>query len=57
MTPAQVAALVAAGQQTYALSYPTVYLVSIAFGAISIVCAFFLGDVKKYMTDHVAAAY
>lgn len=46
--------LVTAGQQAYAASYPYVYYVSIAFGGVSIICSLFLGDIKKYMTDHVA---
>ena len=47
-------AIVAAGQLAYAASYKYVYLVSIAFGGISIVAACFLGDIQKYMDDHVA---
>lgn len=50
-------AIVHAGQETYAASYPYVYYVSCAFGGISIICALFLGDVKKYMNNHVAVAY
>lgn len=39
--------VVLAGQTAYADSYIYVYLVSIAFGAISIVAACFLGDISK----------
>ena len=46
--------VVYAGQLAYAEAYQYVYLVSIAFGAISIVAALFLGDISKYMDDHVA---
>ncbi|KIW03964.1 hypothetical protein, variant [Verruconis gallopava] len=46
--------LVYAGQIAYAKSYPYVYYVSLAFGGVSIICALFLGDIKKYMTDHIA---
>jgi hypothetical protein len=46
--------VVYAGQLAYAASYKYVYLVSIAFGAISIIAACFLGDISKYMDDHVA---
>ena len=49
--------LVLAGQESYAYAYKYVYYVSIAFGGLSIICAAFLGDISKYMTDHVAAAY
>lgn len=46
--------LVEAGQLAYASAYPWVYYTSIAFGAISIIAACFLGDISKYMDDHVA---
>ncbi|KAF4340743.1 major facilitator superfamily transporter [Fusarium beomiforme] len=47
-------AVVAAGQIAYAEAYKWVYYVSIAFGIVSILCALFLGDIGKYMDDHVA---
>lgn len=46
--------IVAAGQIAYAESYKYVYLVSIAFGAISIIASCFLGNIDQYMDDHVA---
>lgn len=46
--------VVAAGQLAYAEGYKYVYYVSIAFGVISIISACFLGNISKYMTDHVA---
>ncbi|KAJ5542633.1 hypothetical protein N7461_008636 [Penicillium sp. DV-2018c] len=46
--------VVEAGQLAYAEGYKWVYYVSIAFGGISILAACFLGDIQKYMTDHVA---
>lgn len=46
--------VVQAGQIAYAEGYKWVYYVSIAFGAVSILAACFLGDIQKYMTDHVA---
>ncbi|KAF2149491.1 MFS general substrate transporter [Myriangium duriaei CBS 260.36] len=46
--------IVAAGQAAYAEGYKYVYYVSIAFGAVSIVAACFLGDISQYMDDHVA---
>jgi len=46
--------LVHAGQHAYASSYPYVYYSSIAFGGVSIIAALFLGDISKYMDDHVA---
>ena len=46
--------VVAAGQIAYAEAYKYVYYVSIAFGTISIIAACFLGDISKYMDDHVA---
>lgn len=47
-------AVIYAGQVAYAASYRYVYLVSIAFGAVSTICALFLGDISAYMDDHVA---
>lgn len=46
--------IVLAGQLAYAEAYKYVYYTSIAFGGISIVAACFLGDIGKYMDDHVA---
>ncbi|GAE00244.1 MFS drug efflux pump, putative [Paecilomyces variotii No. 5] len=46
--------VVRAGQVAYAESYKYVYLASIAFGGVSILAACFLGDIEKYMDDHVA---
>lgn len=46
--------VVYAGQLAYSNSYSYVYLVSIAFGVISIVCSLCLGDIGQYMDDHVA---
>lgn len=48
------AIVVAAGQQAYAESYRYVYLVSIAFGVVSIIASCFLGNIDQYMDDHVA---
>lgn len=47
-------AVVRAGQVAFADAYKWVYLESIAFGGVSIVAAFFLGDISQYMDDHVA---
>ncbi|EKD12770.1 uncharacterized protein L3040_006923 [Drepanopeziza brunnea f. sp. 'multigermtubi'] len=46
--------VVLAGQIAFAESYKYVYYTSIAFGAVSIVTACFLGDISPYMDDHVA---
>ena len=46
--------VVGAGQIAYAESYRWVYLVSIAFGGVSVIAACFLGNIEKYMDDHVA---
>ncbi|OJD34843.1 mfs drug efflux [Diplodia corticola] len=56
ITETQVQTLIHAGQETYAYAYPYVYYVSIAFGAVSIICSLFLGNIKKYMTDNVAVS-
>lgn len=41
--------VVLAGQMAYAEAYKWVYYVSIAFGAVSIVAALFLGDIGEYI--------
>ena len=46
--------VVRAGQVAYAESYQWVYLSSIAAGGVSIIAACFLGNINKYMDDHVA---
>ncbi|KAH7336262.1 fungal trichothecene efflux pump [Rhexocercosporidium sp. MPI-PUGE-AT-0058] len=46
--------IVLAGRVAYAHAYPYVYYTSIAFGAVSIIAAAFLGDISQYMDDHVA---
>ncbi|KAK0336986.1 hypothetical protein LTR91_024395 [Friedmanniomyces endolithicus] len=46
--------VVEAGQIAYAEAYKYVYYVSIAFGIVSIIASVFLGDIGKYMDDHVA---
>lgn len=46
--------VVLAGQIAYAESYKWVYYTSIAFGCVSILAACFLGDISKYMDNHVA---
>ncbi|KAL8850235.1 MAG: hypothetical protein Q9221_004834 [Calogaya cf. arnoldii] len=46
--------VVKAGQIAFAESYKWVYLVSIAFGGISILASCFLGNIDQYMDDHVA---
>ncbi|KAH8666506.1 putative major facilitator superfamily transporter [Xylariales sp. PMI_506] len=47
-------ALILAGRLAYAESYKYVYYCSIAFGTVSIIAALFLGDISKFMDDHVA---
>lgn len=47
-------ALVLAGQEGYAITYPYVYYSSIAFGVVSIVASAFIRDINKYMDGHVA---
>ncbi|KAF2422081.1 MFS multidrug transporter-like protein [Tothia fuscella] len=53
-SPEAYEAIILAGQEAYAHAYKYVYYVSIAFGVISIIAAAFLGDITKYMDDHVA---
>lgn len=46
--------IVAAGQIAFAEAYKWVYYTSIAFGCVSIIASIFLGDIRKYMDNHVA---
>lgn len=46
--------VVEAGQVAFAESYRWVYLVSIAFGGVAVVAACFLGNIDRFMDDHVA---
>lgn len=46
--------VVEAGRMAYAESYKYVYYASLGFGVVSIIAACFLGDISKYMDDHVA---
>jgi len=52
--PGAYESIVVAGQLAYAAAYKWVYYISIAFGGVSIIAAAFLGDISKYMDDHVA---
>lgn len=52
--PEAVAHIILAGQLTFAEAYKYVYYTSIAFGSIAIIAACFLGNIRKYMDDHVA---
>lgn len=46
--------IITAGKVAYAESYRYVYLVSIAFGVLSIIASCFLGNIDDFMDDHVA---
>ena len=46
--------IVHAGELAYAEAYPYVYYASIAFGCVAIAASCLLGDINKYMDDHVA---
>ncbi|THC92114.1 hypothetical protein EYZ11_008409 [Aspergillus tanneri] len=47
-------AVVAVGQIAYAESSKWVYYASIGFGGVSILAAYFLGNIKDRMNDQVA---
>lgn len=53
-TAAQVAALTLAGKETLVASYPMVYYVSIAFGAVAIIASCFLTGIEAQMGSGVA---
>jgi hypothetical protein len=46
--------IVAASQEAYALAYRWPYWISIAFGFVTCILAFFLRDIKRFMTMDVA---
>lgn len=47
--------IVASAQDAFALAYRWPYWMSIAFGGSCFIMAFFLGDIKKFLTDAIAA--
>ena len=49
--------VIQATQVAFSRAYRYVYFVSIAFGGITFICACFLGNIRKYMDDHVAVVY
>ncbi|KAI9791385.1 MAG: hypothetical protein M1816_003952 [Peltula sp. TS41687] len=50
-------ALVYAGKQAQAQSFPPTYYVAIGFGAVALLAAFFLPDISEFMDGHVAVDY
>ncbi|OBT41957.1 hypothetical protein VE00_07510 [Pseudogymnoascus sp. WSF 3629] len=46
--------IISAGELAYSEAYPYVYYASIAFGCVAIIASCMLGDINKYMDDHVA---
>lgn len=55
VTPAIIAAGVAALKQAYANSIRIVFIIAAPFGAVAVFACFFLGDVKQFMDYHVDA--
>ncbi|KAB8336981.1 hypothetical protein FH972_021285 [Carpinus fangiana] len=56
-TPYAYPIIIEATQAAMAKAYKWPYYIQIAFGGLSFICACFLGDIKKYMDDHVAVVY
>ena len=52
-SPAELGAGIAAIKQTYATAFRLVYLVSITFGVLGMLCALFSRDVKSLMTRDI----
>ncbi|KAL1636077.1 hypothetical protein SLS56_001429 [Neofusicoccum ribis] len=52
--PAGVEAIIQAGRECFALSFPDIYWVGVGFGAVSTLAAVFLGDITQYLDDHTA---
>ncbi|KAK6435286.1 hypothetical protein LTR95_008524 [Oleoguttula sp. CCFEE 5521] len=46
--------VVSAAQVAFAESYAYPYYISIAFGATTMILAFFLGDISQFLDDHIA---
>lgn len=53
-TQAKYDAIVFAGRQCFAIAFKEIWYAAVAFGAISTIASLFLGDISKYMDDHVA---
>jgi hypothetical protein len=49
--------LAEAAVETFGRSFPGVYLITIAFGVSACIASVFMGDMSKYMDDHVAVRY
>jgi hypothetical protein len=47
--------IIRSGQEAFALAYRYPYWMSIAFGGLCFIMSFFLGDIKRFLTDDVAA--
>ena len=48
--------IVAATQEAWAVAYKWPYYISIAWGGVSLVLACFLGDIRRFMDNHVAVS-
>ena len=53
-TPNAYPVIIGATQVAFSYAYRYPYYVSIAFGGIPVICSCFLGNIRKYMDDHVA---
>ena len=53
-TQAKYDAINYAGRLCFSIAFKEVWYASIGFGAISTIAALFLGDISKYMDDHIA---
>ena len=47
--------IVNAGQQSFAKAYRWPYWISIAFGSLCFIMAFFLGDIRRFLTEDIIA--
>lgn len=53
-TPHAFEIIVEATQWAFAEAYVWPYYISIVFGTVTFICSCFLGDINKYMDDHVS---
>lgn len=53
-TQAQIDTIFKGGHEVYKVSFPKLYLISIAFGGAATLSVFLLTDIRKFINKHVA---
>lgn len=57
VTEAEIEAVSGMASPIWSTAFQNVWLTTLAFSGIGLICSLFLGDVKKYMTNHRSVAY